>query len=1150
MMNVRDGIPIVCVLFAAILGLPACSANQFVIKLWNFRVEEINPAQYQVDGYTDVTFRANLKSEGPVPPSDPTGNISIVFLVLSLNGRGGALNIGNVSTGLGPEDLWEGRSLHLQARIWVEMAVCNNTTADLHLCAAGKLNGVTEHLDENYIDCRELNKDIEEGGAGLINCKVEGSDGVEPYIIALPVLLSVLIVVLLLFLCWKCFKRRQSNLSDGVQQSDYLSRPRKSLAHIYEDLSNRLSSVHMPFRRGHRDDKENDYEITVSPDAGTRNDGFQAEIESNSRGDTNVSVHEETDGMETDGIPNATRRDPFAKRPSQPNQYILEDPSLIRRLSPLKSEELQTRFFLAGVPSGETTDEMEESDDLAGYSKCLVDPVSRHETAVDAEASVDSVPVAAPAFILLKTEEDEGTWGPEALRNRAPSVDMPLYNAPDIPVDSDPDSDVASTDPNPDQPIQSPPASSSPLPSNPAPDQISTDSDPECDPEFDSPYLPPAAKPQLPDKPELRSVSNSKSDTDSEICPSEVPVSIYSTSIRDTRRDHYPKPKPHPTNPSEMTNPDSDEDDKPEPPPRRSPKPPLSMDTDPGQRSDPDQPPSGPASVFDARPVERSHEVPRYEDTLSLQSSPRMPDHKPQLPPKPRRDSEKADDENEEANRPPRPQLPSKPLKLSKSDPGTRKKEKDNEDWSSRSTSSTSKPALKAKPPSLSLYKPQADSEESNISNFPDVKLNALRSPSSSQKKPSVDQKVMDMAIRRARDSTAKSPNSDELDRGPSMPHHASASPTTPKPTDSDFVQLVMENYLSLMYEMSKGDEDYEVAIQNEQDKLNADDSPAVEPRTLRRRKSYAAQLTLKRKRLTVQSADVYVNLWNKSLELDRANLTVDREKPLGEGQFGKVYKGFARGVRGREGVTVVAVKELKDGAETDDKNEFLKELAIQSIIEKHPHVVEILGCCIRDEPICIITEYLTGGNLLSFLRGKSPKKTGPDLIRHYLAKFGLHIARGMAHISKKEIVHRDLAARNILISEEEVCKVADFGFARDVFGIEYYRRAPDKAPIRWYGPESILDNVFSTKSDVWSFGILLFEIATLGRVAPYTGCTNEEVRFKVSAGMHPNRPPNCDTELFKIMKKCWSKKAEDRPSFVDLVDIFEDVQSLYPDPS
>ncbi|XP_038053411.1 tyrosine kinase receptor Cad96Ca-like [Patiria miniata] len=287
-----------------------------------------------------------------------------------------------------------------------------------------------------------------------------------------------------------------------------------------------------------------------------------------------------------------------------------------------------------------------------------------------------------------------------------------------------------------------------------------------------------------------------------------------------------------------------------------------------------------------------------------------------------------------------------------------------------------------------------------------------------------------------------------------------------------------------------------------------------------------------------------------KRWEFNRDNLSVEREKPLGEGWFGKVYKALAKGIKGREGVTLVAVKELKDGASTEEKDEFLKELAIHTIMKTHPHVVELLGCCIRDELICIITEYLSGGNLLGFLRSKPPRETGKDLIQHYLAKFGLHISRGMAYVSQMEIVHRDLAARNILISEEEVCKVSDFGFARDIFGIGCYPRAPDKAPIRWYAPESILDNLFSIKSDVWSFGILLFEISTLGRVAPYTKCSNEEVRLKVSAGIPPKRPPNCDDELFSIMAKCWQKNPEDRPSFSELVDIFEDVQDMYPDPT
>ncbi|XP_033638388.1 serine/threonine-protein kinase STE20-like isoform X2 [Asterias rubens] len=368
-------------------------------------------------------------------------------------------------------------------------------------------------------------------------------------------------------------------------------------------------------------------------------------------------------------------------------------------------------------------------------------------------------------------------------------------------------------------------------------------------------------------------------------------------------------------------------------------------------------------------------------------------------------------------------------------------------------------------------------------------------------------------------------------------------------PSNPDFIDAVMQNYLSLMYEVSREEEEYQTQMKRELERIESN-TLTVEPQMEYRRKSLSAQLTLNMSRKPNRDSDVYVNQWNKSWEFKRNFLDVDMTTPLGEGQFGKVYKGKATMFQGCICDLDVAVKVMKDDVGNDAKDEFLKELAIHTILKPNPHVVQLIGCCIRDDPIFIITEYLSGGNLLQYLRGRPSHLTGREFVQHYVAKFGLHIARGMAYVASMKIVHRDLAARNILISEHEVCKVADFGFARDIFGLAYYPKAPDRAPIRWYAPEAIMDDMFSTKSDVWSFGILLFEIATLGKRAPYHGMDNNQVRFSVSAARHPKRPVNCDNLLFQIMEKCWAKDPDDRPTFRELVIMFEGIQGNYPKPS
>ncbi|XP_071795829.1 uncharacterized protein [Asterias amurensis] len=455
------------------------------------------------------------------------------------------------------------------------------------------------------------------------------------------------------------------------------------------------------------------------------------------------------------------------------------------------------------------------------------------------------------------------------------------------------------------------------------------------------------------------------------------------------------------------------------------------------------------------------------------------------------------------------------------------------------------KPKLSARPKATAkprLFSPRIDIDEPNPPPRP-ARSSIGISPSK------VDQVVLKDAVIEAVKGMKQQSVS-----GIKTPVHLRAEDIEPTaktldPSNPDFIDAVMQNYLSLMYEVSREEEEYQTQMKRELERIESN-TLTVEPQLEYRRKSLSAQLTLNMSRKTHRDSDVYVNQWNKSWEFKRDYLDVDMTTPLGEGQFGKVYKGKATMFQGCMCDLDVAVKVMKDDVGNDAKDEFLKELAIHTILKPNPHVVQLIGCCIRDDPIFIITEYLSGGNLLQYLRDRPSHLTGRKFVQHYVAKFGLHIARGMEYVASMKIVHRDLAARNILISEHEVCKVADFGFARDIFGLAYYPKSPDRAPIRWYAPEAIMDDMFSTKSDVWSYGILLFEIATLGKIPPYKGMDNNQVRFSVSAARHPKRPINCDNLLFQIMEKCWAKDPDDRPTFRELVIMFEGIQGNYPKPS
>ncbi|XP_058789802.1 fibroblast growth factor receptor 4-like [Phymastichus coffea] len=262
----------------------------------------------------------------------------------------------------------------------------------------------------------------------------------------------------------------------------------------------------------------------------------------------------------------------------------------------------------------------------------------------------------------------------------------------------------------------------------------------------------------------------------------------------------------------------------------------------------------------------------------------------------------------------------------------------------------------------------------------------------------------------------------------------------------------------------------------------------------------------------------------------------------LGEGYFGQVWKCEALEIHSCTKSKIVAVKTLKENATECEKLDFIKELKIMKILDPHPNVVRLLGCCTERDPIFIILEYVSGGKLQSFLRTfREDRNQGYfSLTSRDLTSFVYQIAKGMENLASKCIIHRDLAARNVLIDENRVCKVADFGFARDVTAdLVYERKSEGRLPIRWMAPESLFDNIFSVKSDVWSFGIIIWEIITLGST-PYPGLAAAEVVKRIKEGCRLDRPEHCKRELYNIMYYCWDKEPSHRPSFSELVKLLE----------
>ncbi|NWU86118.1 ROS1 kinase, partial [Onychorhynchus coronatus] len=278
----------------------------------------------------------------------------------------------------------------------------------------------------------------------------------------------------------------------------------------------------------------------------------------------------------------------------------------------------------------------------------------------------------------------------------------------------------------------------------------------------------------------------------------------------------------------------------------------------------------------------------------------------------------------------------------------------------------------------------------------------------------------------------------------------------------------------------------------------------------------------------------------------DKLNL----HKLLGSGAFGEVYEGTAVDITADgSGESKVAVKTLKKGATDHEKSEFLKEAHLMSKFD-HPHILKLLGVCLLNEPQYLILELMEGGDLLNYLRGaRKQKLQKPLLTVTDLLDICLDVCKGCVYLEKMHFIHRDLAARNCLVSEKEyesssrIVKIGDFGLARDVYKNDYYRkRGEGLLPVRWMAPESLIDGVFTNHSDVWAFGVLVWETLTLGQ-QPYPGLSNTEVLHLVRSGGRLESPNNCPDDLCDIMTRCWSQEPHNRPTFSYIHNKLQDIR-------
>ncbi|XP_046723469.1 macrophage colony-stimulating factor 1 receptor isoform X1 [Silurus meridionalis] len=337
---------------------------------------------------------------------------------------------------------------------------------------------------------------------------------------------------------------------------------------------------------------------------------------------------------------------------------------------------------------------------------------------------------------------------------------------------------------------------------------------------------------------------------------------------------------------------------------------------------------------------------------------------------------------------------------------------------------------------------------------------------------------------------------------------------------------------------------------------------------------------------------------YNSEWEFPRDRLTFGQV--LGSGAFGKVMEATAYGLEKDDCVTQVAVKMLKSSAHSEEKEALMCELKILSHLGSHTNIVNLLGACTHGGPVLLITEFCSHGDLLNLLRRKAPyfmtsafytqefshiyknlvhnhkrcnhqhsyldmqqgqrsrdwtqgEKSGEAgdplaLSLDDLMRFSVHVAQGMDFLASKNCIHRDVAARNVLVSDSLVAKICDFGLARDIMSdSNYVVRGNARLPVKWMSPESIFACLYTVQSDVWSYGILLWEIFSLGR-SPYPDVVVDAQFYKmIRCGYHMSQPEFAPDEMYKIMKMCWSLEPTSRPTFHKLVQI---ITSLHPDTS
>ena len=274
----------------------------------------------------------------------------------------------------------------------------------------------------------------------------------------------------------------------------------------------------------------------------------------------------------------------------------------------------------------------------------------------------------------------------------------------------------------------------------------------------------------------------------------------------------------------------------------------------------------------------------------------------------------------------------------------------------------------------------------------------------------------------------------------------------------------------------------------------------------------------------------------------------------LGQGNFGIVFKGRAFGIASDDEEIEVAVKTLKEESSSEIRSNFIEEAKLMFSFD-HPNILHIYGVCMTEMPYQMVFEYMDEGDLTQYLRSKassmqrrllnpfdhrsrtesSYSNDPPALTKTQLLSICRQIASGMEYLASKNHVHRDLACRNCLINSDLKVKIGDFGMSRNLYSRDYYRiNGQAILPVRWMSPESLVYGKFSIEGDVWSFGVVMWEVFSFA-LQPYYGLSNEEVTEAIRHGKVLHRPDDCPSEVYNVMKECWDMEAKSRPTFDEL---------------